>query len=158
MSVEWIIREADPPEIKCPYCDHQASPPVYPYCEHTVFVYVDNAGDCAGFDFVAGAFAAGYLTNLKASEHVEDVDLTSETEQRFLQNKMPSLDQQTIELFRDLVSDDLFSSDATVLDVTEALGPYPTRVVVAFQIESIDESAAERVSSLDRLRKGSDSI
>jgi len=124
-------------EIKCPYCNHQAAPPVYPYCEHVVFVYVDPAVDDYGFDFITVPFASVYLSKLKKTRSIplEERAVTPEEENRFLQAILPT----GIKLFKNLISEDLFSSDAIVFDVKEEGGYYPTRVVVAFQASPASE-------------------
>jgi hypothetical protein len=137
MSIKWRRLRGDRIEIKCPYCCHKAVPPAYPYCKHTVFVYIDPSADDPGFDFVTPDFAVAYLSRLKTSNMIpqKDLNISPEAEQAFLNGKLQAFDRQEIRLYLDLISDDLFSSKATVLDVIERSEFYPTRFVVAFQTD-----------------------
>ncbi len=137
MPIEWQKQEVKEIQINCPYCGHQAAPPIYPYCEHTFFVYIDPAADDPGFDFVAPEFAAAYLSALRTSKTISEedgnIDFSTDVEQNFLKNQLPSFNTQEIRLFDDLITDDLFSSTVVIFDVIEKDKYYPTRVIVAFK-------------------------
>jgi len=134
-----IVEETTSPiVIKCPYCGRQSAPPEYPYCEHTVFLYLDPTAAEPAFDYVMPSFAEKYLPRLLASglafeEDEEEQDFSDETKQQFLTNKLPFADEQEIRLYMELLTDDLFSGESVIYDITEDGGPYPTRVVVAYQ-------------------------
>ena len=135
MSIEWEEQKADELDIRCPYCNHQAAPPVYPYCGHTVFVYIDPSVGDPGFDFVTAGFAAGYCAKLKTSKTIsqEEGETSPEAIRQFVQGNLPTFDQQEIRLFETLISDDLFSSNTMIFDATQKEGYYPTRIVIAFE-------------------------
>lgn len=148
MALEWKRQKVETIEIKCPYCNWQIAPPVYPYCKHTVFVYVDPSGGDPGFDFITPEFAAAYFSKFKVSEPIlqedqEDINISKEAENQFLQGKLPPFHNQEIWLYENLISDDLFISKAIIIEVTEQEGFYPTRLVVAFQNTSITKFEGE---------------
>jgi hypothetical protein len=109
-------------------------------------VYLDPCAGDPGFDFITPQFAAGYLPKLKVSEFIsqEDMELFDEAGRQLMQGAPPSFYQQEIRLFSALVSDDLFSSNVTIFDVTEKSGRCPCRVVAAFQFESGNEHEIEQ--------------
>lgn len=104
MKLTWQKLKSETINLKCPICDHQTAPPDYPYCEHTLFVYVDPSADDSFFDFVHS-------------------DMTKSLSSRF--NKSSKLHKKLI------MKLDLPYS-CQVFDITESCGYYPTRVVVGF--------------------------
>lgn len=60
MKVSWHKAKSEEILIKCPICGHQTAPPTYPYCSHTVFVYVDGSGADPFFDYMRSDFAIAY--------------------------------------------------------------------------------------------------
>jgi hypothetical protein len=92
MKTRWERRQVEDIDIKCPICGHQTAPPTYPYCHHTLFVFLDPSAGDAGFDFMTPDFAEAWrkvatkeptqaaIASLSLCEscHVfEDVDVAS---------------------------------------------------------------------------------
>ena len=104
MQVEWKTSEIEDIDIKCPICGHQTAPPEYPYCSHTLFVYIVPYIDDASFDFMREDFASSW-------EHLGDDVI-----------KPDEIVLKSIKL----------DISCVVFDITESLGHYPTRIIVGF--------------------------
>lgn len=106
MEVHWEKFTAEEIRIRCPICGHQTVPPEYPYCEHTLFVYIDPSADDPFFDFL----------HMDISRSLgADFDKRGKLQKKLIMNlKLPYSCQ--------------------VYDVTESSGYYPTRIVTGFSI------------------------
>jgi hypothetical protein len=135
MNIKWCRRKANNIEIHCPCCKHRAAPHDYPYCEHTIFVYVEPAADDPGFDYVTPEFAIAYLaayrSRLVQSDDQPEIDPVSEA--CFTSGSLPAIHNQVIRLYEELLSQTNVPEKASVYDVTESGGYYPTRVIVGFK-------------------------
>ena len=163
MNLKWHRSQASEVRIDCPFCNHQVVPPEYPYCPHTVFVYLEPSGGEPGFDFVRFDFVELYLARLKNSEIAlqENLDLSEEVQQEFLSGKLPSFHEQRIRLYEDLLGNFNFQ----IIDVSEIDQHYPTRVIAAFadsplfeidfNIPSCDEFNLGCVLYKEKERRGS---
>jgi len=134
MTIEWKIKKVDDILIRCPYCNHKTAPPEYPYCDHTIFVYVAPSSDEEGFDLVTSDFAVRYLNELKsfAFEYNEEMEISLESEKQFLKGELPAFHHQKIKLLDNLIKEYLLPLKTKVYDFTEKDGYHPCRIVVAF--------------------------
>ena len=134
MKVEWYRSQVEEIKIDCPFCGQWTTPPHYPYCSHTVFVYVDPSSDFPGFDYVRADFARAYLTLLKstASDPDDKFEIDLESEEGFLQGLLPPFHEQVVRLQEDVVFHVELPEALQVHDITGSSGYYPCRVVVGF--------------------------
>lgn len=65
MKISWHKTQSEDILITCPICGHQAAPPKYPYCPHTIFVHVSGSGDDPFFDYMRSDFADAYKKSAK---------------------------------------------------------------------------------------------
>ena len=60
MKTIWHKSRCEEIIVNCPICGHQTAPPKYPYCSHTIFVFVEPSTDDASFDFMRPDFAKAW--------------------------------------------------------------------------------------------------
>lgn len=132
MTITWHKEEGVEIQIKCPFCGHEVAPPEYPYCDHTIFVYAHSLD--SGFDFVRPDFARSYLSLLKQSKWMEEdeIEITEEEEQEFLSNQLPKFQDQTIQLYDELLDERSLPPGTIIIDLAETEGWAPGRGVAAF--------------------------
>jgi len=104
MNLHWQKQKAEVINIKCPICGHQTAPPDYPYCEHTLFVYVDPSADDPIFDFMLP-------------------DMAKRLGQDFGKGN---------KLHRNLIKKLDLPYSCQIYDVTESSGYFPTIIVAGF--------------------------
>lgn len=102
MKTTWYKSQSKEIVINCPICGHQTVPPKYPYCEHTVFVFVEPSGDDSFFDYMRSDFADAW----------DKVDTKKPTKKA-------------------IASLNIFAS-CEVWEVSESSGYHPTKVVAGY--------------------------